>query len=78
MDLATHHNSNSHAPRRNEALIGKLIYAVSFTLLLPVALVAAATGWRWQPWAPGARGYRPVLSETRLKAITITAMVFSA
>ncbi len=78
MEIATHQNSAGPAAKRNEAFIGKLIFAVSFALLLPVALLAAASGWRWQPWAPGAHGFRPVLQETRLKAIMLTAMVFSA
>ena len=64
--------------RRSDAVPRGLIFAVSFALLLPVAAVAAITGWRWQPWSPGARGYRPVLKEARLKASMLTAMVFSS
>ncbi|MFK7957825.1 MAG: hypothetical protein AB8B96_17130 [Lysobacterales bacterium] len=78
MDIATDRSTETTTPKSNDALIGKLIFAVNFALLLPVALIAAASGWRWRPWAPGAHGYRPVFSETRLKAIMLTAMVFSA
>lgn len=74
MELA----KRSDSDRRSDALPRGLIFAVSFALLLPVAVIAAITGWRWQPWSPGARGYRPVLAEARLKASTLTAMVFSS
>ncbi|MEL7448009.1 MAG: hypothetical protein AAFN78_02310 [Pseudomonadota bacterium] len=50
-----------------------VLYAVAFMVLLPVAMVAAMTGWRWQPWPPGAHGYRSFLVEAKIAASTATA-----
>lgn len=32
------------------------IYAVSFMIILAIALVAQKLGWHWRSWLPGAEG----------------------
>ena len=33
-----------------------IIYAVSFAIILAIALVAQKLGWHWRSWLPGAEG----------------------
>ncbi|MBC7780537.1 MAG: hypothetical protein H7125_10605 [Proteobacteria bacterium] len=32
------------------------IYAVSFVIILAIALIAQTLGWHWRSWLPGAEG----------------------
>jgi len=45
-----------HGLIRGETQSFKSIYAVSFKILLAIALVAQALGWHWRSWLPGAEG----------------------
>ena len=56
-----------------EPLLEGALFAIAFMVLLPVAVVAAMTGWRWQPWPPGAQGYRSFIREAKIAAATATA-----
>ncbi len=69
--------SSPLSARRSGGLGENLIFVLSFAAVLPVAAVARVSGWRWQPWPPGAAGYQTVVREARLAAGTITATVFS-
>ncbi|MFN9478329.1 MAG: hypothetical protein ACK6C0_02425 [Betaproteobacteria bacterium] len=40
----------------------KLIFLVSFTVLLAVALIAQVVGLHWRQWFPGAEGAPSLLS----------------
>ncbi len=60
-----------------ETLFQRAVFALSFLAVLPVAMTAAVLRWRWQPWPPGAHGYRPMFTEAKSTAAIITATVFS-
>jgi hypothetical protein len=51
---------------------------VCFAVLLPVAVIARLSGWRWRPWPAGGRkGYgSPIQEATKLSA-TIAGTAFS-
>ena len=61
----------THGIRKNEVWSCRLMLVVCFALLLPVALVARLSGWRWQPWPAGANGYRGAIQEARMMAATL-------
>lgn len=65
------------ATRASDSLFGRALFLMLFTVLLPVALLAALTGWRWQPWPPGNRGYRTFFHEAKIAASIATASAFS-
>ncbi len=67
----------SLTPRRREGLSESLVFVSCFVALLPVALVASLVGWRWQPWPPGANGYRTFVGEAKTVASSLTATAFS-
>jgi hypothetical protein len=50
---------------------------ICFTVLLPVAIVARLSGWRWQPWPASANGYRSPIKEAKSMSVTIAGTVFS-
>jgi hypothetical protein len=51
---------------------------VCFAVLLPVAVVARLSGWRWRPWPAGGRkGYGSPLQEANKLSATIAGTVFS-
>ncbi|MFK8015699.1 MAG: hypothetical protein AB8G17_09695 [Gammaproteobacteria bacterium] len=55
----------------------RTVYGVSLAAVLPVALAASMSGWRWQPWPPGRQGYQSAFKEARLTARNVTAIAFS-
>lgn len=59
------------------SLLESALFAGVFFVLLPVAMLAAMSGWRWQPWPPGAHGYRSFIHEAKIAASTATATAFS-
>ncbi|MEM7081602.1 MAG: hypothetical protein AAF465_02630 [Pseudomonadota bacterium] len=63
--------------RVDVSFFGRALFAVLFAVLLPVALIAAATGWRWQPWSPGVQGYRNFLVEAKIAARIATETALS-
>ena len=68
-------NVYSHQRRRPGWV--RLTFLVCLIAVLPVAVCAALVGWRWQPWPPGADGYRSVLAESSGVARTLTEIVYS-
>ena len=74
MNHVTSTTNPSRASRGlGSTLMESALFAVAFMVLLPVAMVAAMTGWRWQPWPPGARGYRSFVHEAKIAASTATS-----
>ena len=59
------------------SLAQRAVYGVSLAAVLPVALTASMSGWRWQPWPPGKAGYKSALKEATLTARNVTAIAFS-
>lgn len=66
----------THA-RNGDSLAGQALFITLFAMLLPVAMLAACTGWRWQPWPPGNKGYRTFFQEAKIAASIATASAFS-
>ena len=67
----------THGLRKDEVWSCRFLLLVCFAFLLPVALVARLSGWRWRPWPAGRHGYRSAIQEARLMATTIAGTVFS-
>lgn len=55
----------------------RAVFGASFAAVLPVALAASLSGWRWQPWPPGRKGYQNAFREATLTARNVTAIAFS-
>ena len=70
-------NNMTHGLRQNEVWSCRFIMLVCFAVLLPVALVARLSGWRWRPWPAGEHGYRSVIKEAATKSATVAGTVFS-
>ncbi|MEM6819484.1 MAG: hypothetical protein AAF578_11915 [Pseudomonadota bacterium] len=56
----------------------RVLSGVCFLAMFPVALVARASNWRWQPWPPGRQGYRSAYREAVNAAKTAAAIALSA
>lgn len=75
--VSTPESLNRSTDRSSSSWQGSVLFAVLFTALLPVALLAAVTGWRWQPWPPGKQGYRMFIHEAKIAASVATETAFS-
>ena len=63
--------------KREDRLSTWLIEASCYVVLLPIALVARLTGWRWWPWPPGPKGYGSVFSETLSRSRVLAGLAIS-
>ena len=71
-------NRLTHGLRKDEVWPCRFVWMVCFTVLLPVAIVARLSGWRWRPWpAGGCKGYGSPLQEATKLSATIAGTVFS-
>ena len=70
-------NNLTHGLRKDEVWSCRFVLVVCFAVLLPVAIVARLSGWRWRPWPAGANGYRSAFAEARHMSATIAGTVFS-
>ncbi len=71
-------NSLTPGLRENEVWSCRFIWLVCFAVLLPVAIVARLSGWRWRPWpASGANGYRSAVKEAQTISASVAGTVFS-
>ena len=70
-------NKLTHGLRKDEVWSCRFIWLVCFAVLLPVAIVARLSGWRWRPWPADADGYRSVFKEALRKSATVAGTVFS-
>ncbi|MEJ2256301.1 MAG: hypothetical protein P8X98_04745 [Woeseiaceae bacterium] len=63
--------------RSNERWYCRCLWVVSFVAILPVAVIAQLTRWHWQPWSPGAGGYRSAVREANSIANVIVGQSLS-
>jgi hypothetical protein len=68
---------NQTQERKAPSMGQRAVFGVSLAAVLPVAMAAALSGWRWQPWPPGRKGYQGALREATLTARNLTAIAFS-
>lgn len=77
-DIAIHlhrpGNAAGRAPRESREF--RALYAATFALFLPVALVSRMLPRRWRPFA--APGRRSIVAEARAAAGTVVPFVFMA
>ena len=66
----------THGLRKDEIWSCRFIWLVCFAVLLPVAIVARLSGWRWRPWPAGGRNYGSPFEEARKLSATIAGTVF--
>lgn len=66
--ITTSQPLNKAHDRSSDSVQGSALFFVLFIALLPVAFLAAVTGWRWQPWPPGNQGYRTFINEAKIAA----------
>ncbi len=52
-----------------------MVAAVFLVLLVPAAF-GRLSGWRWQPWPPGRKGYRSLVAEAWEAAETYVTLAF--
>lgn len=67
----------ANSKRREDLSSGRLIQGVCFLVFFPVALLAALTGWHWQPWPPGPEGYGNVIVESNSMARMVAGIAIS-
>lgn len=70
-------NNLTHGLRKDEVYSCRFIWLVCFAVLLPVAIVARLSGWRWQPWPASANGYGSAIKEAKSMSATIAGTVLS-
>lgn len=69
--------ANQAHERHTSSMGQRAVFGVSLAAVLPVAMAASLSGWRWQPWPPGRKGYQGALREATLTARNLTAIAFS-
>lgn len=67
----------THGLRKDEVWSCRLLWLVCFTVLLPVAIVARLSGWRWRPWPAKTNGGRSAIREASAMSETVVGTVFS-
>jgi len=70
-------NNLTHGLRKEEIWSCRFIWLVCFMVLLPIAIVARLSGWRWKPWPERASGYRSPAAEAKAMSDTVAGTVFS-
>lgn len=75
--LSTPQPLSKSPDRIHQSWQGSALFFVLFMALLPVALLAAITGWRWAPWPPGNQGYRTFIHEAKIAASVATETALS-
>lgn len=71
-------NRLTHGLRKDEVWSCRFVWMVCFAVLLPVAIVARLSGWRWRPWSAGGKtGYGSAIAEASSISATIAGTVFS-
>lgn len=70
-------NNLTHGLRKDEVWSCRFIWLVCFAVLLPIAIVARLSGWRWRPWPARGNGYRSAFREAQRVSATVAGTVFS-
>ena len=55
---------------KEDSKVFVVIFAVSFTLFLVIALVAQTLGWQWRAWMPGAEGVKSMIGGVKAAVYT--------
>jgi len=66
----------THGLRKDEIWSCRLLWLVCFSVLLPLAVVARLSGWRFRPWPHKADG-RSAIREASAMSETVVGTVFS-
>jgi hypothetical protein len=70
-------NNLTHGLRKDEVWSCRFIWLACFAFLLPVAIVARLSGWRWRPWPAHAAGYGSAFKEAKSMSTRVAGVVFS-
>ena len=71
------YNALARGLRSDEVWSCRFLWLVCFMALLPVAVVARLSGWRWRPWPARADGYQSVVQESRRMSTALAGSVFT-
>ncbi|MEY8878806.1 MAG: hypothetical protein AB9M60_20025 [Leptothrix sp. (in: b-proteobacteria)] len=52
-----------------------LIFALSFVVLLVIALTGQLLGWHWRTWLPGAEGVKSILGGVKAGVYTFMSHI---
>ncbi len=52
-----------------------MIFAVSFVVLLALALTGSLLGWHWRTWLPGAEGAKSIFSGVKAGVYTFMSHI---
>ncbi len=70
-------NNLTRGIRKEDVWSCRFLWLVCFTVLLPVAIVARLSGWRWRPWPAQSVSYGSALKEAQSMSTIVTGTVFS-
>ena len=77
MAVAAVHLESTEKSRAKTPKYYRVVWALSFSIFLMVALVARLGGWKWQPWPPGQGGYKSVVVEAKRAVDRVVPLAFS-
>lgn len=61
---------------RGEVMLSRLLFGVTFLLLLAFALTASAVGLKWRAWLPGAEQFTSLIGSVRAAAASAIPLMF--
>jgi hypothetical protein len=67
----------THGLRNDEVWSCRFLWSACFLCMLPVAVLARLSGWRWRPWPADPGGYRSIVEEAKHASTAIAGTVFS-
>ena len=71
------YNALARGLKSDEVWSCRFLWLVCFVALLPVAVVARLSGWRWRPWPARANGYQSAFREAGHMSTALAGSVFS-
>jgi hypothetical protein len=73
-----HHRSADSplAGHRDEEFLSRILFGVTFLVLLAIALSASAIGLKWRAWFPGTEHFTSLVEGVRATANSVIPLMF--